>query len=176
MARVRKATEKAQVIKESALEVIKGRALLGPMSLPGSRKTKQPRSRGISRRAADQLMRELEEKIEESDFKTMSPRHWVAMFCWVHEAIYDVDCIEEVRAEWNTASSCVSRMLTEEFGGDEEEFLAYVQWLSKDEERVELWRRSNRKPGRRLRWRDFFFLKTKLADYRLHKARTSGIQ
>lgn len=173
MARVRKDVGRAQQVKAMALETVRGRALLGPLQPKAKKKTS---SRGIGRAAADKLMREVDEKIENQDFASFTVKHWVAFFCWIHDAVYDLDCLDEVRVEWNAAASAVQRLLNEEFDNDDESFAEYMKWIAKDEERAELWRRSNRRSGRRLRWRDVFLLRARLNDYRLFQARTSGPQ
>lgn len=175
MPRRRKTSQAAEQAKTNAGQVIEGRRALGAMLKTSSgKKSKTPR--GISAAKAAALLREVDEKIEEGDISGLSPRHWVALFCWFHEAIYDVSCLSEVRREWNIAASRASAMLSDEFERDEGEFLEYMKWAAKDEEKRELWRRSNRRQGARLGWRALFLNTKLLTDYRLAKARQSGPQ
>lgn len=172
MARQRKAPDAALRAKASAEAVVRGRELLGPM-----RRTKPKQkhfSRGVSKARAEVLMREIDERIQLGDYSDLQLDHYIALFCWMHEAIYDVDCVDETRREWNVAVAQVRRMLEEEFDGKDEDLLNYMRFTAKREEEKELWRRSNRRPGKRMRWRDFFLLTTALADWRLHMARTEG--
>lgn len=173
MPRTRKTIEAAERTKEKADKVLKGRELLGPMS-PRTRKPRAKKfGRAVSSMAAERYVRQVDEMIDSGEYN-MSPRHWVALYCWLHEAVYGVTCVEEVRSQWGTAASRAQTMLTEEFEDDEDEFMAYMKWIAQDEERVENWRRTNHKQGRRLQWRDFFIYKTKLSDYRLARLRTKG--
>jgi hypothetical protein len=175
MARVPKSDADAAVIKAKTAVVLKGREALGALSKKRTKKTKC--TRGISKLKAEQFVLQIDELIEAGtlDGDELSPSLFVALFCWMHEAIYDVPCVDEVAPEWNVAASRLSLMLEEDFEQDKAEFLSYVQWAAKDEERIELWRRSNRQQGKRLKWRDWFMLKSKLSDYRLFKIRTQGI-
>lgn len=174
MPRKRKTADEAAEVKRKAEVLRMGQDLLGPLR-PRSTK-RSTKARGIAKAVAAKLVREVDAMLEAGTLGDLAPRYWVALFCWMHEAIYDVSCVEEVRGEWNVASSRASAMLAEEFDGDEEAFLVYVKWVANREEQTELWRRSNRKPGRRLGWRDFFMLKRKLTDYRLDEARRKGPQ
>lgn len=175
MARVPKSEADAAAVKAKTAVVLKGRETLGALSKKRTKKTKC--TRGISKLKAEQYVLQVDELIEAGnlDGEELSPSLFVALFCWMHEAIYDVSCVDEVAPEWNVAASRLSLMLEEDFEQDKAEFLVYVQWAAKDEERVELWRRSNRQQGKRLKWRDWFMLKSKLSDYRLFKIRTQGI-
>lgn len=175
MARVPKSEADAAAVKAKTAVVLKGRETLGALSKKRTKKTKC--TRGISKLKAEQYVLQVDEIIEAGnlDGEELSPSLFVALFCWMHEAIYDVPCVDEVAPEWNVAASRLSLMLEEDFELDKAEFLVYVQWAAKDEERVELWRRSNRQQGKRLKWRDWFMLKSKLSDYRLFKIRTQGI-
>jgi len=175
MARVPKNDVDALAVKAKAAIVLKGRETLGAMSKKRTKKTKC--TRGVSKLKAEQYVLQVDELIEAGnlDGEEMSPSLFVALFCWMHEAIYDVPCVDEVAPEWNVAASRLSLMIEEDFDKDKAEFLVYLQWAAKDEERIELWRRSNRQQGKRLKWRDWFMLKSKFSDYRLFKIRTQGI-
>lgn len=172
MARQRKSLQDAATVQQKAVAVVHGREMLGPMHRT---KAKQKNfQRGISKARIDVLMCEIDERINDSDYDGLTFDHYVALFCWMHEAIYDVDCLDETRREWNVAVNQVRRMLEEEFENDDCSFLEYLRYTAKREEEREIWRRSNRRPGRRMRWRDFFLLKTALADWRLAMARIEG--
>lgn len=176
MARVHKSTEAAEQAKQSVDALLKGRATLGPLSTPKRSKKATSKRRSIGKVEAERLMHEIDERIESENYDEMRARDYVAFFCWIHEAIYDVPCVDEVRPEWEIASIRAHQMLTEEFGGEHGEFLEYIKHSSKREEEKEIWRRSNQTPGKRLRWRDFFLFKTLLSDYRLFKARNGDTQ
>lgn len=172
--RVRKSPEAAERAKQTASKVIKGRELLGPMAKPSRKaQVKQQFARKIGRAKARNYIRQIDGMIDSGEYD-MTPRLWVALFCWLHEAVYGVECVEETRMAWGTASTRANAMLKEEFEGDEDEFMAYMKWIAQEEERRELWRRTNQRPGKRLTWRDFFLYKTKLSDYRLARLRTKG--
>lgn len=175
MARVPKSEADAKALKAKTALVLKGRETLGALS---KKRTKKPRyTRGISKLKADQYVLQIDEVIEAGtlDSIELTSMMTIALFCWMHEAIYDISCVEEVAREWNVAAKKATSMLEEEFGNDQTEFLAYIRWTAKEEERTELWRRSNRQQGKRVKWRDWFMLKSKLSDFRLFKIRTQGV-
>jgi hypothetical protein len=176
MSRIPKSKEEAQAAKAKAALVIKGRESLGGIRKKSSKVKKC--SRGVSKLRASQFVLQVDELIEAEKLcgEELTPSLFIALFCWMHEAIYDVPCVDEVAPEWNVAASRLSLMVEEDFEDDKAEFLSYVQWAAKDEERAELWRRSNRKLGKRVKWRDWFMLKSKVSDYRLFKIRTQGIE
>ena len=175
MARVPKSEADAKATKAKTALVLKGRETLGVLSKKHTKKAKC--ARGVSKLKAEQYVLQVDEMIDNDGLngEDLTPTLFVALFCWMHEAIYDVECVNEVAPEWNVAASRLSLMIEEDFEGDKAEFLLYLQWAAKDEERVELWRRSNRQQGKRLKWRDWFMLKSKLSDYRLFKIRTQGV-
>ncbi|MFA5052786.1 MAG: hypothetical protein WC565_01910 [Parcubacteria group bacterium] len=174
MARVPKSEADAKALKAKTALVLKGRENLGALSRKRTKKTKC--ARGVSKLKAEQYVLQIDELIESGlNGEELTPTLFVALFCWMHDAIYDVECVDEVAPEWNVAASRLSLMIEEDFEGDKAEFLTYLQWAAKDEERVELWRRSNRQQGKRIKWRDWFMLKSKLSDYRLFKIRTQGV-
>lgn len=173
MARVQKRPEEVQKAKAEAEILLEGRAKLGAIGKAKSKK--QPKSRSISELKANRYIIEFEERIEQANFEDMDAHAFVAMFCWVYEAVYGTPCVDEIRREWNVAVVSVMKMLEKEFGGKIEEFFEFMIWLSKDEERAELWRRTNQRQGKRLKWREVFMLPTKLADYRIAMLRTKGI-
>lgn len=173
MPRKRKSVEQAVEAKAKTVKVLKGRQGLGAMAFEGKRK-KAPKTRSIGKVQADRLMLRIDERVADGDFTDMKSDEWVALFCWMHDAIYGVSAVDETRTDWKIAGYWVSSLLTDEFGGDTEEFFRYMQYVAKDEEERENWRRSNKRTGKRLRWRDFFLLKRSLNDYRLYKARLEG--
>ena len=175
MARVRKGHEAAERAKQAAIKVIRGRELLGPMVKPSRKaQAKERFARQIGRAQAKKYVVQIDAMIEAGEYD-MTPRLWVALFCWLHEAVYGVECIDETRMSWGTASTRANAMLNEEFEGNEDEFMSYLRWVALEEERIEAWRRTNGKQGKRLNWRDLFLYKTKLSDYRLARLRTKGI-
>lgn len=176
MPRRKKDPAAAEAAKAKTEKVLKARAQLGALAFDGSRKrpTKKNTRRSIGKAEAEKLMVRMDERVAEGDYDNMFADEWVALFCWMHDAIYGVSCVDETRADWKVAAYRAHHMLTEEFDGNAEEFLAYLRHAAKEEEGRETWRRSNRRSGKRVRWRDFFLLKTALNDYRLHKARTEG--
>jgi hypothetical protein len=125
---------------------------------------------------AAKMVAAVEELVGAADFDQWSPRDWVALFCWTYEAVYGVECLDEVRPEWKVAGSAVSRMLAGDFDGDAAAFFQYMAWVSAREREREEWRRKNQKPGGRLDWRAVFMRKKWLAEYRLDRARTEGVQ
>jgi len=173
VARIQKCPEAVQKAKAEAESLLEGRAKLGAIGKTKSKK--QSKSRSISELKANRYILEFEERIDKSNFEGMDAHAFVAMFCWIYEAVYKTTCVDEVRREWNVAVVSTMKMLEKEFGGNEQEMFDFLLWLSKDEERAELWRRTNQRQGKRLKWREVFMLPTKLADYRIAMLRTKGI-
>lgn len=168
MPRVRKGLEEAEkLIKQAKVKNSLG-ALYTP---PGTRKSKGF-SITIGKKAADRYMLELDEFLEDSAYGKFSKFHWVAFFCWIHEAIYDVSCVSETMSSWGSAANQAKKLMAVEFENDPMEFAKYVQWVAKEQERLEMWHRSKRhKNTRRLGWRDLFLTRKRLTDYRVAMAR-----
>jgi hypothetical protein len=131
--RRKKAPDRAVTIKHETKERLAKRAALGAMFTPAKAPPKKT-ARGISRSQAKANVQSAEILVDERAFHKFTAREWVGLFCWIHEAVYSVDCIEEVRREWNTAAAAASRMLKDEFGDDKNEFYQYLAWVARIEE------------------------------------------
>jgi hypothetical protein len=174
MPRIKKSVEQVRSLKTKTRELVDKRELLG-FGVP-KKKRKRSFSRSRSKVRVDTDMLEIDERIERGDFSKMTPTLYVALFCWIHEAVYQISCIEEVRPNWGVVQQVAKTMLDEEFGGNEQEFVEYLQWVAKNEERRESYRRSTKSTSTwRMQWRDVFMRRTILGDWRLDRVRRTGV-
>lgn len=174
---MRRPKEDAEAVRTAAMSLLSAREKMGALGPPSSqRKALKKKSIGISPGVARKLMADVEQFIEDGDFSTATPRHWVALFCWIHEAVYSVSCVDEMRAEWIAAAGAALRTLRAEFDGDADTMLTFLRWVARREEGREAWRRSNSGQGYRLGWRDVWLRRRLLVDWRLDVDRKSVIR
>jgi hypothetical protein len=170
--RVRKSVSETRAAIEESRRRVMAMNALGALAVQRKR---APKDLKENRSAVLRYMTEVEAKVEARDFSSIAARHWVALFCWIHEAIYNVECVDEVRAEWKAAMFQAAKMLKHKFDDDPVEMFHFINWVAVREQGHEKWRRENKKEGRRLSWRDLFLRERLLTDYKINQLRRDGV-
>lgn len=140
----------------------------------GKSRPKQSR-RGTSVANLKKLVDTFETSAEFEDWPQKTPAMLVALFCWAHEAIYEVSCVSEVASVFNGAVSAATKLVKDEFDGSLEHAAEYLRWVWARERSREAWRRKNTGFGRVLSWRHVFHQRELIKEMRLDAARTKGI-
>lgn len=123
------------------------------------------RSRTLPRRQFERLLSETNALKEQQAWQSLTPKHFVALYCLLHRHVYGV-VPEEVRDGYRLAVGAANRMLRNEFNGDQHAMVEFVRWVWQREQR----RAKQREHDYRMGWR-LQFGRPLLTDYRVARAR-----
>lgn len=135
---------------------------------------KRAKSVGISDRVMERLAEEVSKMVLSGDWSTATPRHFVALYVWLHREVYGIDDAGLTLKVRVTAAILSAKMLRDFFAEDQGAMAAYLRWAWRREHSREKWRRENRRSGGVLTWYALFSGKL-LTDYRLQLARSGEL-
>lgn len=118
--------------------------------------------------------RDLETIRESGSWASAQPRHFVALYAWLHETVYGVAPAELGTDAFFGAVSAAGKLLRDEFGDRPEALVEFLRWTWRRERAFEKKRRLDGEGGRRIGWRLQFVLRHLLTDYRLDLARAGA--
>ncbi len=122
------------------------------------------------------LIAAIDERVERDEWPAEDgPEMLVALFCWAHNEIYGVSCVQEVARVFRGARSAAEKLIRVEFGGDSEKAVEYMRWVWKREREREQWRRKNTGFGKVLTWRHVLMYGELVKEMRLDGLRTNGV-
>lgn len=110
---------------------------------------------------------------ESGDWSGARPAHLVALYGWMHRAVYGVEAAELDGKAFAQATAMAGRFIEREFAGKPAAAVEFIGWVWKREAEREKFRRENGREGGRIGWR-LQFGPHMLTDYRLSLARRSG--
>lgn len=114
-------------------------------------------------RTLDKALVEMELYKSTGDWSTAKPMHYVALYAWLHESIYETAPVDLFEGKsLLAASSAARKMLDVDFGNEGKRFVEFIAWCWR-RERVAMKKGS----GRRLSWRLQFASRHLLVDYRV---------
>lgn len=117
-----------------------------------SRKEKPKRKPSMSDRVLSKLIEEAKEFARTGEWANAAPRHFFALFEWLHREVYGIESFTTPTDRLG-AVSAVASMLTKRFDDDPTEMARFVRWTWKREKSREDWRRENERDGGRITWR-----------------------
>jgi hypothetical protein len=79
--------------------------------------------------------------------------HLVALYSWLHTAVYGVEPAELDGKAWALASVMAQRFCAQHFEGDFAGCVEFMRWCWKREASREEWRRAHHNGGARIAWR-----------------------
>jgi len=134
------------------------------------REPQRHRSISTPQRERDRLASEVANFIAARDWSRVTVGHAVSLYCWCHGQVYRVEPAElQDGREFALATFHVRRFVDQQFRGNLEELIRYVQWAFKREQGREKWRLETGKESKRLLWR-WCFSPSLVTDYRLFLA------
>lgn len=165
MPRVRKSKPEQEVLRSSAT--------LATQFAPPRKKS---RSQGTTKQHLLELVQTVTKYIDDEwPEEDERPSLLVAMFCWAHELVYGVSCVNEVARTFKRSTFMAARLVREEFNGSFDDAVDYMRWVWRNERRAEQWRRANTGYGRILTCYEVLRGDTLLKRMRLEQARKDGV-
>jgi hypothetical protein len=116
--------------------------------------------------------REMDEMADSAVWTSARGVHLVALYSWLHVAVYGIEPVELDGREWALASVLAQRFCAANFGGDFAECVEFMRWVWKREAGREEYRRAQKQSGQRIGWR-LQFGAALVTDWRVDRARRS---
>jgi len=140
------------------------------------RKKQAERPKTITNKSMERAANELQAFMTSGEWGGAKPLHFVALFAWLHEKVYQVHPVDLTPEARMTACGMASAMLKRDFSDDPAQFATFLRWVWTREREREAWRRENNRDGGSIGWRFQFAAGSKLVvDYRLHLARKGAL-
>lgn len=79
------------------------------------------------KRDMEKLLHETEQLKNAGEWQSMTPKHFVALYCLLHQHVYGV-LPDEVRHHWRLAVGAATRQLNQQFGGDKLRMVGFMRW------------------------------------------------
>jgi hypothetical protein len=132
------------------------------------------RRRSFTKEQIAKTTRAMEERVRTEQWDGTKPSELVALYGWLHRAVYGVDSAMTGR-DWSFATMQAGRLIAKEFAGDAVEAVDFVRWTWQREQGREKWRQAHGKiDGTGIGWRLQFAPGYLLTDFRITKARLKG--
>jgi hypothetical protein len=110
------------------------------------------------------------------DWDDVSPRTFVGLYAWCHNATYKVEAAElREKHEFMSATRAAARLLRDEFEDDGGSFAIYIRWAWKREQERVAWAARERIERGRLGWRLLFSTRF-VTDYRVAVVASKGVK
>jgi len=125
----------------------------------------------LAPKAIEKAKREMDERAASNDWENARGVHLVALYAWLHLAVYQVEPAEMNAVEWASASVVAQKFCVAQFEGDFAACVEFLRWTWKRESSIEARRRNGTVTNDfRITWRYQFSAKL-VTDYRIDKAR-----
>ena len=106
---------------------------------------------------------------EGAGWEEAEPRHFVALYSWLHAQVYGAEPVELRTKVWFGAVSAAGKLLRDEFDADPLKLLAFLKWVWARERHSE--KRAGEQERRRIGWSLQFVARVLVTDYRVSLAR-----
>jgi hypothetical protein len=133
---------------------------------------RRPKGFKLSPTSIAKAKREMDAMADAGAWTSARGVHLVALYSWLHVAIYGVEPAELDGREWALASVLAQRFCATNFEGDFGDCVEFMRWVWKREASREEYRRTQKQSGGRIGWR-LQFGAALVTDWRVDRARVS---